>query len=178
MPRRFPSPPLPGAAAAEVVTAAAASPQPMQSRVLCLSGGAGGPAARRVRLLLRQVLGGGAAAAGRSGRLEVRALHGSGNETPPRPQPGVTRPGSPYSLPLAPLVPASPQAPTPGPGMWGNPAVSSARRPRGGLEAGYHLQVCPVGAAIPVPSYAYECCVRGKGRVQSRACRDAEGGCP
>ncbi|XP_075344945.1 von Willebrand factor A domain-containing protein 8 isoform X1 [Mycteria americana] len=50
----------------------------MQSRVLCLGGGAGGPAARRVRLLLRQVLGGGAAAA-RSSRLEVRALHGSGD---------------------------------------------------------------------------------------------------
>ncbi|KAM6284282.1 von Willebrand factor A domain-containing protein 8 isoform 1-T1 [Spheniscus humboldti] len=50
----------------------------MQSRVLCLGGGAGGPAVRRVRLLLRQVLGGGAAAA-RSGRLEIRALHGSGD---------------------------------------------------------------------------------------------------
>uniref|UniRef100_A0A8B9F8J0 von Willebrand factor A domain-containing protein 8 n=1 Tax=Amazona collaria TaxID=241587 RepID=A0A8B9F8J0_9PSIT len=50
----------------------------MQSRVLYLSGGAGAPAARRVRLLLRQVLGGDAAAA-RSGRLEVRALHGKGD---------------------------------------------------------------------------------------------------
>ncbi|XP_068022589.1 von Willebrand factor A domain-containing protein 8 [Melanerpes formicivorus] len=50
----------------------------MQSRVLCLGGGAGGPAARRVRLLLRQVMGGGAAAT-RSGRLEVRALHSSGD---------------------------------------------------------------------------------------------------
>ncbi|XP_072214400.1 von Willebrand factor A domain-containing protein 8 [Excalfactoria chinensis] len=50
----------------------------MQSRLLCLGGGAGAPAARRVRLLLRQVLAGGPAAA-RPGRLEVRALHGSGD---------------------------------------------------------------------------------------------------
>lgn len=68
-----------------------ALPAAMQSRVLCLGGGAGAPAARRVRLLLRQVLAGGAAAA-RPGRLEVRALHGSGNH------PADTRPRLPSAF--------------------------------------------------------------------------------
>lgn len=128
MPRRFPSPPRPGPAA--VVVVVAVSPRPMQSWVLCLGGGAGGPAARRVRLLLRQVLGSGAAAE-RSGRLEVRALHGSGK----RPfVSGVARSGLPYSLPpptRASLVTANLQASTTGPGDVGSPILPSGRAARG-----------------------------------------------
>lgn len=78
-----------------------ALPAAMQSQVLCLGGGAGAPAARRVRLLLRQVLAGGAAAA-RPGRLEVRALHGSGNH------PADTRPRLPSAFsPVPGAVPRS-----------------------------------------------------------------------
>lgn len=141
MPRRFPSPPRPGPAAV-VVVVAAVSPRPMQSWVLCLGGGAGGPAARRVRLLLRQVLGSGAAAE-RSGRLEVRALHGSGK----RPfVSGVARSGLPYSLPPPPpgllLSRPTSRPRQPGPGMWAAPFSPQAGRPGGGPEAGYRLRGC------------------------------------
>lgn len=150
MPRRFPSPPRPGPAA--VVVVVAVSPRPMQSWVLCLGGGAGGPAARRVRLLLRQVLGSGAAAE-RSGRLEVRALHGSGK----RPfVSGVARAGLPYSPPPHPGFSCHGQPPGLDNRARGCGQPHSPLRPGGPGEA--RRQVIALGAA-GVSSLRYRPCL-------------------